>query len=136
MEVGQLFTAKDDFELFGLIRSSVQSADFIPEFYQIFHFVKVSDNLYKLDATFKAQDYRDNKGFLSRFPDGDIYCGLDATGSHDDLTFSSRSLFASVVFTDIKSWTTIYEDHLGNPEYDEYMVREARLQLINLKKAG
>ena len=136
MKVGQLFTAQDDFELYGLIRSSVSSEDFIPEVCQIFHFIKISHDQYKVDASFKGQDYRDNKGFLSRFPDGDIYCGLDATGTHDDFTFSSKDLFASVVFTDLGSWTATYEDHLGNPVYDEYMIREARIQLINLKKAG
>ena len=136
MKVGQLFTAKDDFELYGVIRSSVNAQNFISEYYQIFHFIKISDDQYKIDASFKAQDYNDNKGFLSRFPDGDIYCGFDATGTHDDFTFSSKDLFASVVFTDVAAWTAIYEDHLGNPVYDDYMVREARIQLMNLKKAG
>ncbi len=126
MQVGQIIKAKNDFELYGLVKSSITIADFHSEHYQIFHFSKISETEYLVDAFFEGEDYSENKSFLSQFSEEDIFCALDSTDNRDHFSFGSKALFASVIFTDLFSWTENYQDHLGNPEFNEYMNKEAR----------
>lgn len=134
MQVGQIIKAKNDFELYGLIKSSILITDFNPEHYQIFHFTKISDTEYLIDASFEGEHYSENKAFLNQFSEHDIFCALDSTDNRDHFSFGSKSLFASVIFTDLFSWTENYQDHLGNPQFNEYMNQEARQGFSSAKK--
>jgi hypothetical protein len=134
MNIGQVFKAKDAFELYGQIISGVTFGDFSSRHFTIFHFAKISENEYLLDDMLSGTNHDRTQDFISRFPDYDTFCGVDATGREKRFSFGSRELYATAVFTPNASWTEVYEDHLGNPLYDDYMRRQAVADMASQKK--
>ena len=134
MKTGQIFKAKNAFELYGLVKSEVQFSDFRPRHYTIFHFTKISDTEYMIDDSLYGHTPDQTQEFIGKFPDYDMFCGIDGTTAHNRFSFGCQELYATVVFTEYGSWTEVYEDHQGNPLYEDYMHRQASGYIIEAKK--
>lgn len=134
MKTGQIFKAKNAFELYGLVKSMVQFSDFQPQHYTIFHFAKISETEYVIDDSLYGNSHDQTQKFISKFPDYDMFCGIDGTTTHNRFSFGCQELYATVVYTELSSWTEVYEDHQGNPQYEEYLHRQASGYIVEAKK--
>ena len=134
MKTGQVFKAKDAFELYGRVKSQVQFSDFHPRHFTIFHFTKISETEYMIDDSLYGNSHDQTQNFIAKFPDYDMFCGVDGTTTHNRFSFGCQELYATVVYTEYSSWTEVYEDHKGNPIYEEYMHRQASGFIVETKK--
>jgi hypothetical protein len=136
MKTGKIIKAKDAFELYGKVRSETLFEDFTPRTFTIFHFSKISDSEYMVDDMLQGVNHDHTQDFIAKFPDYDTFCGVDSTGKDNLFSFGSKELYATVVYTPGKSWTEVYEDHLGNPRYNEYLRTQAVMSHVEKKIAS
>ncbi|WP_413583394.1 hypothetical protein [Bdellovibrio sp. HCB288] len=136
MKKGQIIQAKDVFELYGKVRSEIRFEDFTPQTFTIFHFKKISETEFKIDDNLQGVNHDHTQDFIAKFPDYDTFCGVDATGKDSMFSFGSKELYATVVYTPSQSWTEVYEDHEGNPRYNEYLRTQAIIDHYEKKIAS
>ncbi|WP_413576893.1 hypothetical protein ACLVWU_02215 [Bdellovibrio sp. HCB290] len=136
MKTGQIIKAKNVFELYGKVRSEIRFEDFTPQTFTIFHFTRISDNEFVVDDKLQGVNHDHTQDFIAKYPDYDTFCGVDSTGKENLFSFGSKELYATVVYTAGRSWTEVYEDHEGNPRYNEYLRTQAILDHAEKKIAS
>lgn len=134
MKIGQIYKASDTYKLYGLIRSEVTFNSFTSSRSAIYHIKKISDFEYIIDDGIIASNPDQIQDFIGRYPDYDMFSGLDATTGNYRFSFGCQDLYASVIFSSQSDYTEIYEDHQENPLYDEYLLRQATFGLFEDKK--
>ncbi|WP_413943783.1 hypothetical protein [Bdellovibrio sp. HCB-162] len=130
----QIFTAKNEFELYEALRKNVSVDDFIDGHIVVGHICKNSENSYRLTEIFVHTDILKNFEFQKKFPEEDCFWVLDARGDFEEMSFGGNIFHVTVVITEVTSWVTEFDVSETNAEFDDFILRQVRGSLASVTK--
>ena len=135
MEVGQVIHAKDEFELYNILRADARGDMFIEGCCVIYHIQRLEPGKYLIDVTQQNCTDEEANAFHAQYTQQDIIFGYNATDKVHEFGYRSPSAFVLAHYTASENWTELYEVNITNPEFEAYERNEARKGFDLLKKA-
>lgn len=135
MQVGQIIHAKDEFELYSILRADARDDMFVEGCCVIFHIQRIEPGKYLIDVTCQNRTDEEANAFHAQYTPQDIIFGYNAREEVHEFGYRSPSVFVLAHYTAYDNWTELYDPNITNPEFEAYERNEARKGFEFLKKA-
>ncbi|WP_374077281.1 hypothetical protein [Bdellovibrio bacteriovorus] len=134
MTEGQILFAKDEYELYGVLKNQVSIHDFVEGQIICLRFLRSSDESFVLDKTFISNDVDKIWKFQGDLSYQGFYCVLDSLEDIEEVTYGCSDFVAVMKITETHSWTDLFEFNGQDARYEKYLVEQAATSLKDLKK--
>ncbi|WP_374076847.1 hypothetical protein [Bdellovibrio bacteriovorus] len=122
----QIFSAKNEFELYEALRKNVSVDDFIDGQIIVGHIRRASESTFILDEVFIHNQVERVFEFQAKFPDEDYFYVLDSRGDFEEMSFGGTKFTVTLAITEVSSWVLHFSVLETNKEFDEHIERQVK----------
>lgn len=134
MTEGQIFLAKDEYELYGTLRGQISVHDFVEGQIVCLRFLRSSTGSFVLDKAFESEDIEKIWKFQEELNHQGFYCILNSLEDVEKVTLGCDDFVVVMKVTETYSWIDLFEFTGRDARYEQHVFKQAAQSFEFIKK--